>query len=179
MATSWTNNDGLVVYYGTRDVENKRVRKVSDRSLYTTVVLDFTYDDLPAWTQDDKGMVAIPANSWIKEAYVQTIVPIAGTTPTLTIGLEKDDGDGTKSAIDADGIDAAIAAAALSSVGEVVVCDGDLVGYDATAIVGIGSNDGYVVATTGGTVTAGEFRLVLTYLAPAAFDAFTDTDGGN
>lgn len=170
MATSWTNPDGLVQYFGTRDAENKRVRVVSGPGPYVTLVCDFTYDDLPAWTQDDKGQLAIPANSWIKEAYVQTIVAIAGTTPTLTIGLEKDDGDGTKSAIDADGIDAAIAAAALSSVGEVVECDGALVGT--SGIVGIGSDDGYVVATTGGTVTAGEFRLVVTYLPPVSFDSF-------
>lgn len=169
MATAWTNADGLVQYFGTRDVENKRTVVVSDNSLYKTLSLTFTYDDLPSWTQDDTGQVAIPANSWIKEAYIQTIVPIAGTTPTLTVGLEKDDGDGTKSAIDADGIDAAIAAAALSSAGEVVICDGALVG--SSGLVGIGADDGYVVATTGGTVTAGEFRLVITYLPPVSYDS--------
>lgn len=175
MATSWTNADGLVQYFGPRDTENKRVTVVSDGSFEKTLVLTFSYDNLPSWTQDDKGQVAIPANSFITSAHVQTITPIAGTTPTLTIGLEKDDGDGTKSAIDADGIDAAIAAAAMSAVGETVICDGVLVG----GLAGIGADDGYVVATTGGTVTAGEFQLVIKYQPLLAYDAFSDTDGGN
>lgn len=165
MATSYKNADGLVTYFGPRGVENERVRVVSGPGPWVTLMCDFEYDNLPGGVDGDLGKVAIPANSFIKEAHIQTRTAIAGSTPTLTVGLEQSDGT---TAIDADGIDAAIAASALSSTNEVVICDGALVG----ALVGIGANDGYVVATTGGTVSAGAFTLVLTYLPPVSYDSF-------
>jgi hypothetical protein len=73
----------------------------------------------------------------------------------VTIGLTEPDG----TTIDADGIDVAIAASALSSIGETVLCDGALV----AGLVGIGAEDGQIVVTTGGTVTAGKFVLETVY----------------
>ena len=61
--------------------------------------------------------------------------------------------------IDADGIDAAVAAAAMSSVGETVLCDGALV----QATAGIGSAAGQLVVAATGTYTAGEARVIIKY----------------
>lgn len=166
MPTSWTNPDGLVLYYGTRDVENERTRVVNAPGPWVTVIVDFDENTLPSSTASDTGQVKIPANSFIKEAHVQVRTAAGGTTPTLTLGLEELDG----TAIDADGIDAAIAESAMNSVGEVVICNGALV----AGLTGIGSADGYVVATMGGTNPTGAFRLVLTYLPPVSFDSFSD-----
>lgn len=114
----------------------------------------FSYDDLPSPVDSDGTKQFIfPANCAIRKAEVKVVTAIAGTTPTLTIGLQQ--ADGTE--IDNDGIDSAIAEAALGD-GDYVDCDGALVGAN------IGSNAGQLVVTTGGTVTAGVFELYVEIL---------------
>ena len=141
-------------HYGAREIEDVLGSKYAGTNGDNIMAYAFSYDDLPVATLDEAQQV-LPANSYIVSATVRTLIAIAGTTPTLTIGLVEKDG----TTIDADGIDAAIAAAALSVVGETVLCDGALVAN----LQGIGTAAGQLVVTTGGTVTAGKFSLEIVY----------------
>lgn len=158
--TVWNNADGLKVKFGNEiaDPTVPAPAHVVEGTLVKTLVVDFSYDKLPDGDNSaaHSGEHAyIPANAWIKSATLFAKTDWGGTTPTLTLGLEQQDG----TAIDADGIDAAIAEAALDA-GDVVQCDGALVAAGTT----IGANNGYIVATTGGTVTSGTARLVVEYM---------------
>lgn len=148
------NKRRAATHYGVRDIENVLPSEHVTHEGHTVQHIVFNFDDLPV-VGLDAAILRIPANSFMVSATLRVITPLAGTTPTVTIGLTEPDG----TAIDPDGIDVAIAAAALSSVGETVLCDGALVG----ALVGIGAEDGQVVVTTGGTVTAGKFALEVVY----------------
>lgn len=141
-------------HYGTREIEDKLPSKHAGSQGTQKLTLTFSYDDLPVVGLDE-AIQRIPANSRIKSATVRVITPLAGTSPTVTIGITEPDG----SVIDADGIDVAIALANLNAVGETVVCNGALVGNTA----GIGAAAGQIVVTTGGTVTAGKFTLDVEY----------------
>lgn len=141
-------------HYGAREIEDVLGSKYQGENGKNIMSYTFSYDDLPVATLDEAALT-IPGNSFIVSATLRCITPIAGTTPTLTIGLVQKDG----TVIDADGIDAAIAAAALSVAGETVLCDGALVAN----LQGIGADRGQLVATTGGTVTAGKFSLEIEY----------------
>lgn len=149
------NGTHAASHYGPRDIEDVLGSQYSGVNGKNIMSYTFEYDDLPVATLDEAAL-AIPANSFITSATLRTITAIAGTTPTLTIGLVEKDG----TTIDADGIDAAIAAAALSVAGETVLCDGALVAN----LQGIGAAAGQLVVTTGGTVTAGKFEVIIQYI---------------
>ena len=141
-------------HYGRREVEDVLGSKYAGTNGLNVFNYVFSYDNLPVATLDE-AQQRIPANSFIVSATLRVLTPIDGTTPTLTIGLVEKDG----TTIDADGIDAAIAESALDAIGETVLCDGALV----AKLVGIGTEDGQLVVTTGGTVTAGKFSLEIIY----------------
>ena len=94
----------------------------------------------------------IPAYAHVMNAQIEVISAMTGTTGTMTLGLEEADG----SVIDVDGIDIAVAQAALVSKA-VIECDGALVG--ATLL----NTPGQLLVSTGGTVTGGRFRVVIEY----------------
>lgn len=166
MATSWTNADGLVQYFGTRDVENDRLRVISDNGVFVTAMCDIDLSDLPSPTASDESLLMIPADSVIISAYLQCITALAGTTPTLTVGLQTLAG----SEVDNDGIQAAATAAELSEAGEVHQCNGALV-CSAGASVTPTTADGYLVATTANADNTGLVRLIVTYLKPVSYDS--------
>ena len=146
-------------HYGPRVMGEARkfgARKSINAAGNVEVEWVFDYDDLPGanGTNDDSLEATLPVGCWIESAKVQVLTAIAGTTPTLTIGLVEPDG----STLDADGIDVAIAEAALDAVNEWVDCDGALV----QATTGLAAK-GQLVASTGGTVTAGRFLVVIEY----------------
>lgn len=128
------------------------------------VELDFEYNDFPDFTADldsdgtDDGWsgndVFIPAGSFITGAYLIVETAFAGGT-SYNIGLYQADG----TVVDADGIDAAVATAALAA-NSAVVCNGALVGGTAT----VGANDVYVKAAATGTFTAGKAKLVIEFI---------------
>lgn len=141
-------------HYNGREIEDVLGSKYEGQNGKNIMSYTFSFDDLPVATLDEAALT-IPANSFIVSATLRVITAIAGTVPTLTLGLAQKDG----TAIDVDGIDVAIAAAAIDAVGETVLCDGALVG----GLAGIGAARGQLVATTGGTVTAGKFSLEIEY----------------
>lgn len=98
----------------------------------------------------------LPVGAYITGAWILVDTALtSGGSATLTVGLFKDDG----SAVDADGIDAAIALTALDAAGDVVKCDGAAVG----GVVQTSATDRTYVGLTYGTAafTGGKFRLVV------------------
>lgn len=149
---SYTNADGLTVLTN-GDAGVPAENGVTAVSAKKTMVVNV---DL---TKGDQNMNAaqdafIPAGSFITSATLVAKTAAAGGT-SVTIGLVNAAG----TAIDADGIDAAVAAAALGA-NKAVACDGALVGGTAT----VGAADGYVSIDATGTFTAGEAALVIEYI---------------
>lgn len=145
------NGRRAATHYGTREIEDVM------GSVYPTdsgkEVLEFVYsfDDLPV-AGLDAAILQIPANAVLTEATIDVISAMTGTTGTMTLGLYEPDA----TVIDADGIDAAVAQAALVANAR-IVCDGALIGAT------IGANAGQLVVVTGGTVTGGKFLVRLEY----------------
>ena len=151
----WTNSDGLEVRFNGPEA-GATGAGVSTMGSVKNLTLDF--DFATAVTAAADGHEAfIPAGSYIVGAYlIVTTAATSGGTATLTIGLAQKDG----TVIDADGIDASIALAALGAA-KVVRCDGALAGGTAS----IGSANGYVYTSPGGDAfTAGAGKLVIEYI---------------
>ena len=168
----WANKDGLHVSYGTEQgASHNRPGEVSTTSSVKQVIVPIVYNDLPGKDSDANndgtldsfsGMQpAIPAGAMLKSATL--VVGTAFTTNStgaiaLNLGLYQKGG----TAIDADGIDVALAAAALEA-GDTVVCDGALVGKT------IGANDGYIAATSdGAALKSGAGKLVIEFITKNA-----------
>lgn len=138
-------------HYGARAIEDVLPAQYTTAQGKEVQEIVFSFDDLPV-SGLDAAIQRIAGDARISEATVTVLSAMTGTTGTLTIGLEEEDG----TVIDADGIDAAIAQAALVA-GARIVCDGALIGTT------IGAAAGQVVITTGGTVTGGKFVLRVEY----------------
>jgi hypothetical protein len=156
---SYTNADGLqVLTNGAAGVAANNGTAVSPKKSLVINIADATTLGSSAATPDDQESF-IPAGSYITAAslVVTTAFASAGSA-TLTIGAYQQDG----TTVDADGIDAAIALAAIAA-DKAVACDGALVGGTAT----VGSNDVYIKANYGTAVfTAGAAKLVIEYIEP-------------
>jgi hypothetical protein len=148
---------GVVNHYGPRDVDQKFGGITTGRDGVNRAVWTFDYDDLP--TNGTNYMnVVLPAGIYITEAHTRVLTAMAGTSGTLTIGLEEPDG----TVIDVDGIDAAVAQAALVA-NAVIKADGALVGGAVQV-----AEPSQLLVTTGGTVTAGRFEVSISYVVGAA-----------
>ena len=155
---AWDNFDGLKVKFGEeRSDKNPKGANAVQASHHMTVSIDFVNGN-HALTDISSWDAYIPAGSYITKASLVVTEAIAGAgTETVTIGLAQPD----QSIIDADGIDAAIAFAALA-VNKAVACNGALVGLAVT----IGANDAVVYVTpSAGTLTAGKADLVIEYIS--------------
>ena len=148
------NGSHAASHYGAREIEDVLGSKYSGENGKNIMSYTFSFDDLLVATLDEAAQT-IPANSYIVSATLRVIEALDGTTPTLTLGLQEKDG----TEIDNDGIDVAIAESALDTVGETVLCDGAMV----AELIGTGLIRAQLVATTGGTVTAGKFSLEIEY----------------
>ena len=156
---SYVNADGLeVLTAGEQGTAAKRGTSLSSQK--KSLVMNITGTEVPtsvATPQDHDAF--IPAGSYITGAHliVSTAFTSAGSA-TLTIGAYTQAG----AAVDADGIDAAIALAAIGA-DKAVACDGALVGGTAT----VGGADVYIEAIYGtAAFTAGEAKLVIEYIEP-------------
>lgn len=169
---TWTNDDGLVVGYGPRTSSNENAGQVAHLGGNREVLhVNLDYDNLPAAPSTAPSMksVPIPAGAVIVRAdlNVETAFTSGGAT-TLTIGLVNSAG----TAIDADGIDATIAKAALTANTN-IVCDGALIGAN------IGTADGYISTTTAsGPWTAGDAVLTIEYIRKSPDSTPTDPISG-
>jgi len=159
---TWTNSDGLVVGFGTRDSKNPNAGTVRTMGNEEELVVVFDWDNPPvaAGTAPSVKSIQLPADAVILEGHfrVDTAVTMSGTSPTLAFGVVQADG----TAIDADGLITAKAPAAMGA-NAVIALDGALVGTT------VGSADAYVSIELGGTspvLTAGDGVLVIKYQKP-------------
>ena len=171
---TWNNADGLAVGFGARDSKNDNGASVRTEGNVEIFSMDLDWEYLPAaaGTAPSSKSIPIPANSVIHRATlrVSEAFTSAGAT-TLSIGLINSAG----TAIDQDGIDATIAKTVIDAVGDVVQCDGALVGGTAT----IGTADGYISCSVGtGPYTAGMAELTIEYSKPLPDSDPTDPIDG-
>lgn len=154
MGTLVTNADGLQLNYGTRDVEVNHARAVGGVDEVQQVVFDITATKLGTAPTINAASAFIPANSLIVRATLLVKAAFtSGGAATLDIGTYSI----ASVAIDADGIDAAVALAALGANAD-VACDGVQVGTIVTADCYIGASYGTAA------YTAGTARLVVEYI---------------
>lgn len=156
---SYTNADGLFVL--TFDDKGKRqdngvTAGSIKQSIIHTIEDASTIGSTFGSSDIDVMDATIPAGAYITNAYVISTADFtSGGAATLDIGLYEADG----TAIDADGIDAAVALAALSA-GNAVNADGALVG--GTLAV---ANEAYVgLKYNTATYTAGTAKVVVEYI---------------
>lgn len=147
------NKRRAATHYGVREIQDKLPSKYAGSQNEQKLNYTFSFDDLPVAGLDE-AILRIPANARILRATIRIITAFAGGT-TYNFGLEEADG----TTIDVDGIDAAVALTAMDGIGDVVLCDGDLVG----TLVGIGAEPGQLVVAATGTYTAGKASLEIVY----------------
>jgi len=169
MATSefWTNDDGLNVRFGLEKGASATSGHLSTMGDEKEAVFTITGTSVPSSDAlvETHPLTGIPDGSHIISAtiYVKTAFTSGGSA-TLDIGLWNDDGDGTFSVNDANGIDAAIALSAINAIGETISCDGALVGNNAIALAGTGDRPLFLSYAYGtAAFTAGELDLVIKY----------------
>lgn len=147
-------HNGVRNFYGPRDSEDKLPALIKTEGYTKQMVVDFNYDDLPTYSADGAMVLEIPADSLIVSSKLHVKTAAAGGT-SYNIGLYESD----STVIDADGLDAAVATAALTEDAW-IVNDGALVGAT------IGAAAGQVVVAATGTFTAGSYRLIIEYIQP-------------
>jgi len=156
---SWTNADGLTVLMHEEQGEVNDTGKTAV-GIRKALVIDLTDATALGTSYSAAAGPAdafIPANAVILSSHFVVDTPFtSGGAATLSIGLY----DSSGSAIDADGIDATIALAALAD-DLVVVNDGAL----ADGTQNVGAADAYVGFIYGTAVhTAGSGKLVIEYI---------------
>ena len=133
--------------------------------------VEFTFADIAAADAvvGTHPLAFVPDNVHIASATLYVTTAFAGSSAALDIGLFNDDGDGTYSDNDQNGIDAAIAVTAIDAIGDEVACDGALVGSGAAATAGTGNRP--LAVTVGendaNAFTAGEATLIIRYRSSA------------
>jgi len=155
---AYVNADGLeILTAGEAGVAAKRGTAVSPKKALVMTITGTDLASSAATPQDHDAF--IPAGSFITSAsLIVTTAFTSGGSATLTIGAYQQDG----TTVDADGIDATVALAALAA-NKGVACDGALVGGTAT----VGAADVYIEANYGtAAFTAGEAKLVIEYIEP-------------
>ena len=146
---------GRQTFFGALPSKNKFGGEVQSSGMKKELKYSFSYDDLPAVDAGNEMVAVLPAGSQIVSAHIIVDTAMSGTSGTMTIGTYQADGGGV---VDADGIDAAVAQAVLLA-NTTIVCDGAQIGGGVVL-----AERSAVVVVTGGTVTAGEFTLVVEYI---------------
>jgi hypothetical protein len=167
-ATYWTNSDGLRVRFGplgTADQMEYMGHVTSGPETVETYSIDFDKDHLQGYTNlvtnNDQGVVTIPAGAQLVNAWVQCLVAFTGTG-VVDIGLEKAS-DGTDVDLDGlfDGIDIDVDLAATTDSLDMREHGGTNSGALLTDVLSAACVPQIVLAS--GTFTAGRGRLVVQY----------------
>lgn len=122
--------------YGTREMDEILPQKYNQTGGIKTMSITWAWDQLPVYSADDSAVLTLPANSRINSATIRTLEGFVGGE-SYDIGLYGPDG----SVLYVDGIAALVLTATMNTVGETVVCSGDLIGNTD----GIGTDIGQVV----------------------------------
>jgi len=163
------DGNGLHVWYGPRQVASEiqgAAGKVRTSGNVKELVIDFSYDQLPAASSNNALNQVIPAKSLILEAQVEVLTAFAGGT-SYDIGTEQTDGTD----IDTDGIANDILLASLNAAGKRVLLDPNNTDSLSGALIGKVSSttlDSQIIVIATGTFTAGKARLTIRYIPPSA-----------
>jgi len=163
---SWSNPDGLVVYFGKRYTENGIAASVEPANGLKSVIIHIRGEDIPASVADtellaaDPRSVTIPAGAVIKSATLLVTETFTGSSSTLDIGLTN---ASTGLVSDMNGIDAAVALSALDA-NDLVKCDGALVFPTAAAALTAAQKVVFGYGTA--AFTAGNAKLTVEYFEP-------------
>lgn len=159
---AWTNEDGLIVRFGTEKAEVNKTGSTAENA-HKTLVHKFTYADV---ADTDTAAVGpndafIPAGSVITRAALYVTTAFVGATAVLDVGLKVAAGTNT----DDDGI-LSTGIATIDAVGDVVIGDGALVLQETGDLTAVRFTADQYVMTTYDTAafTAGEATLVIEYL---------------
>jgi DUF1009 family protein len=162
---TWTNSDGLVVGFGTHTEDNDVVA-VSGSGTHKTFYLEVVGTDLVdtiAVANLKPQSALIPRGSTITAASFKVVEAFtSGGSATLDIGLF-----GTSVVDDADGIDVDIALTAIDAIGDVVVCNGAVVG-GVVAVGATANEDCHLTASyETAAFTAGKGILTVEVIVPS------------
>lgn len=170
--SQWTNNDGVVVGFGTHTADNEIPAVTAGAGSVKTMTMvvnlaDLEDTDLITVASIDARATVIPRGSVIKAATVQmTVAATSGGSATLDIGFY--DADTSSITVDdANGIDVDIALTAIDAVGDIVICDGALV--NGVTPAGTTSNSDVVVVAgfEAAVFTAGQAIITVEFIPPA------------
>ena len=164
-ANTWTNSDGLVVGFGAHTTDTGMLKYVGNGNgldIYKMEIVGVDVIDTVAVGNLSPQAAYLPKGSYIKSATLYVTEAFTGSSSTLELGTF-----GTTVVDDADGIDATIALTAIDAIGDVVLCDGVLVG--ALLPVGRTAKEDCTVTASWGTAlfTAGKATLVVEVLRPS------------
>lgn len=162
----WTNDDGLNVRFGLEKAEVGVGGELDFDGDQHEMRFKITGSDVPATDAPVETVpeAGIPDGAKVISATLYVTAAFVGASATLDIGLFHDDGDGTYSTYDDNGIDAAVATTTLIA-DAVIACDGAVVG--GAVIAGTGNRPVYL--STGyntAAFTAGTADLVIRYRTP-------------
>lgn len=159
---AWTNEDGLVVRFGTERGAVKN-EGVTSENAHKTLVHKFTYSDVANTdtAAADPEAPFIPAGSVITRAALYVTDAFVGATAVLDIGLKVAAGTNT----DDDGI-LSTGIATIDADGDVVIGDGALVLQETGDLTAKRFTADQYIMTTYDTAafTAGAATLVVEYL---------------
>lgn len=174
---TWTNDDGLIVGFGTHTEDNNVAAVYSSSNGVVSVAVEYDLvNDLPdtfAATNVKPQDHVFPRGSVIVSAYCHTLVtPTSGTASTFDLGMWGV-GLATEVVDDADGIFAALSDTEMDQIGSACQADGAYIldSDDASSTqyaVGSISDSDCVLAPSYNTVfTAGKVRVIVNYIPPA------------
>lgn len=164
MAQNWKNADGLYLEFGTDKVVPKRAGEFKTVDGTHTVELDL---DLTVLTTDDlilDDTCQLPAGARVIEVQVITTeAATTGTSATLNIGTIRTD---RTTVVDDDGLVEALAATALSELGEYTVLRSPVGGTSVGDQIGTAlANTVLLIGSTGtGTFTDGTAKIRVLYV---------------
>lgn len=156
----WVNGDGLEVRFGAEKATKRKGGETNAAGDSHEIRLTINGADVPAADAPVDKKVAIPSGAFIESATLVVKTAFVGATATLDLGLMTDDNDGTYSTKDDDGIDAAIAVAALTADAS-IACNGALIGTTVTDSNTLPMPFSYGYNTA--AFTAGVAELVIKY----------------
>ena len=166
----WVNSDGLLVRFGNDQAVlpasgHPSVKGMEQELVIKIVGVDITDVDVAPLIYREAGLpqkaLLLEAILYITEAFT------SGGSPTLDLGLYHDDGDGTYTVEDVDGLVVDLTLAKMDSIGADEVLDGAYVnGTDDVVPNDSAGRDLYVSAgyQTTDKYTAGKAHLVIKYI---------------
>lgn len=159
-ASSWTNDDGLVVGFGTRTAEDLRGGETNTLGTLEEMVIEFNYDDLPDGSTDG-SYGTIPANALVQDAFFETLDTFAGGTD---YNIDLVDTAGTAIGSGTDKLWDALVLADINAIGERSVSSTHGGTNSGNALNVALASAGMLKLTANGTFTSGKGRIVIRYI---------------